>query len=188
MFALNRSGPTTTALSVAVQIWESGAMLSEQAGVAERATFAIESDTASLALATVDDRNADYDSTIEVTISESDACELASGASSASVSVLDNDSVEIELEAGLNVIEWNGQDGVTVVKALTGNGDADISGVIVGIYEWDGRSRRWLAFFPALQGVLGLSGLNTLRPLRTGHSYQIRADQPLVRRIPKRDP
>ena len=188
VFTLNRSGPTTRALSVAVQISESGAMLSEQASVAARVTFAVGNDTVALELATVDDGNAEYDSTIEVTIGESDAYELASGASSASVSVLDNDSVEVELEAGLNVVNWNGQDGVAVVKALTGNSDADVSGVIVGIYKWDEGSGRWLAFFPALQGMPGLSGLNTLRALKTGHSYQIRADQPLVWRIPKRDP
>lgn len=188
VFRLNRSGPTTRALSVAVQISESGAMLSEQASVAARVTFAVGSDTATLELATVDDRNAEYDSRIQVTIGESDAYELASGASSASVSVLDNDSDEIELEAGLNVVEWSGQDGVGVLAALTGNGDADISGVIAAIYEWDEGSGRWHAFFPALEGVPGLNGVNTLRALRTGHSYQIRADQPLVWRIPKRDP
>ena len=75
-----------------------------------------------------------------------------------------------------------------MVKALTGNGDADISGMIAGIYEWDEGSRRWLAFFPALEGVPGLSGVNTLRVLRTGHTYRIRADQPLVWRTSKRDP
>ena len=188
VFTLTRSGPTTNELSVEVQISESGATLSEQPSVSALATFAIGNDTATLVFETIDDGNAEYDSTVEVTIGESDAYERASRASSASVSVLDNDSVEIELEAGLNVIEWVDQDGVGVVAALTGNGDADISGVITGIYEWDEGSRRWLAFFPALEGVPGLSDVNTLRALRTGHTYQVRANQPLVWRIPKRDP
>jgi len=101
--------------------------------------------------------------------------------------VVDDDGVDLHLEPGVNVIRWAGLDGVDIVSTLTGNGDADVSAEIVAIFEWDETAERWLTFFPALESVPGLSSANTLRTLRAGQTYQIRATRALVWRIPRPD-
>lgn len=187
VFRLRRSGPTTIPLTVNVRISETGAMLSERAERLAGAIFAAGQATTTLVVETAADRNPEYDSTILAMIAHSETYEISAESDAAEALVVDDDGLDVHLEPGVNVIHWMGLDGVDVVDALTGNGDADVSAEIVAIFEWDETADRWLTFFPAFESVPGLSSANTLRTLRAGQSYQIRATHSLVWRIPRPD-
>ncbi|MYA02499.1 MAG: hypothetical protein F4038_09420 [Chloroflexi bacterium] len=187
VFRLDRSGPTTIPLTVNVRISETGATLSEWADRTADATFGAGQATTTLVVETNADSNPEYDSTILAMIADSDTYESSAESNAADALVVDDDGVDLHLEPGVNVIRWAGLDGVDIVSTLTGNGDADVSAEIVAIFEWDETAERWLTFFPAFESVPGLSSANTLRTLRAGQTYQIRATQALVWRIPRPD-
>lgn len=162
-------------------------MLSERAERLAGAIFAAGQATTTLVVETAADRNPECDSTILAMIAHSETYEISAESDAAEALVVDDDGLDVHLEPGVNVIHWMGLDGVDVVDALTGNGDADVSAEIVAIFEWDETADRWLTFFPAFESVPGLSSANTLRTLRAGQSYQIRATHSLVWRIPRPD-
>ena len=119
------------------------------------------------------------------TIVEATGFETGAGANAASVAVLDNDSVEIRLEAGYNMIEWAGRGGIAVQEALRGaGGQGDITGRVDAIFKRDELSQRWLGYYP----VLGPdSRINALESFLSGETYWIYATEPVTWRVPKAD-
>ena len=75
-----------------------------------------------LTLSADDDADGEFDGPAKATIVEATSFEPGAGANATSVAVLDNDSVEIRLEAGSSTIEWAGRE----------------------------PSQRWLAYVPVL--------------------------------------
>ena len=180
-----RTGPTTRPLSVEIAISETGSMLSDESAALRQVTFEPGRDAATLVLVTSQDESAEHDSTILAAVGASDDYEVSEDSASASVLVLDDDSDQILLDHGLNVIQWTGADGVSVAEALRGNDDTDISDAVVAVYQWDEVEGRWLAFFPVLAELGILGRVNSLTALNAGQTYQFRTSQPVVWRIPK---
>ncbi len=183
VFTLIRSGPTTRPLSVAVEISESGAMLDPGTATGVPATFGVGQHEARVSVSTSDDASAEFDSRIRLAVGESAEYEIDAGFGIAEFLVLDNDSLEIALDAGLTSVDWAGQDGVDIGVALDGVGDQRER--IVAVYRWDDQSERWLVHFTALEPFPNVSHINSLRTLRTGHIYLVRTTQGVTWRIPK---
>ena len=99
------------------------------------------------------------------------------------VAVRDNDGVEVELDAGFNTLVWPGLDGVSVAEALSSaGGDADVTDIVIAIYEWDEAAATWFSYVPAASGV---PGVNTLETLHAGRLYLVRALQPVTWMVPR---
>ena len=179
-----RTGPTTIPLTVEINVTESGLMLSDESSVLRQVTFEPGSDVATLVLTTSQDRRAEHDSTIQIAVAESDDYEISEDAASTSLIALDDDSVAIRLDEGVNVIQWTGADGISVAEALRGNAETDISDEVGSVYYWDEETRRWLAYFPVLAELGILGDVNSLTTLSAGQTYQIRTAQAVVWRIP----
>ena len=182
-FVLTRTGTISRVLTLELEIAETGAVLAGERAELRQATFGVGEHTITLSLFTDDDADAEVDGAVEASIVEATGFEADAGANIASVSVLDNDSVEIRLEAGLNRIEWLGLDGLAVTDALSGaDGQADISDRVNGIFGWDELSQRWDGYLPALPQD---SSVNALKSFRTGLAYWIDATEPITWRVPK---
>lgn len=182
-FRLIRSGPTSMPLSVVVDVSETGTMLAHRSGEQDLVTFKVGSGEARVVVSTSDDSNPEYGSTIRLAVREPEDDQVDVEAAAAEVTVIDNDSIEFQLNLGVNVIDWSGPDGVDVAAALAGNGGTDITTAVTAVYERDEAGQRWLAFSPSLEGNPELSGGNTLRVLRTGQRYVVEATQSVVWRI-----
>ena len=187
VFQLSRSGATSHPLTVQVQISETGAMLRDEVSHRIQVSFEAGRETTALVLETIGDSNPEYDSVVQALLEGSEHYDLDTASAVATTTVLDDDGLDLRLEAGLNVIRWTGLDGANIVTALSGRGDADITRQITSILEWNEASGRWLAFFPALESIPGLNRVNTLRALTAGHTYRISATRSLIWRIPRPD-
>ncbi len=184
-FTFTRTGPTTMPLSVDIEVTESGAMLSDESAAMDQVIFESGADTTTLVLTTTQDDRAEHDSTVLATVADSNAYEVSEESASVGLIVLDDDSIEILLDAGLNVVEWTGGDGVAIGEALRGNADTDVSGEITSVFYWDEEGQRWLAHFPVLAELGILGSVNSLTTLNSGQSYQFKTSQAVVWRIPK---
>ena len=103
-FTLTRTGDVSAALMVAVEVTETGAMLAGEAPT--EVTFAAESATAALTLATVDDEAAEAASVLAVTVASGDGYTVASEGASAEVTVADDDAApEVTTALALAVAE-----------------------------------------------------------------------------------
>ena len=180
-----RSGPTTRPLSVEIEVTETGVMLSDESVALRLVTFDPGSDTTTLVLATDQDQRAERDSAILAAVAVSDDYEVNEDAASARLMVMDDDSIDILLGPGLNVIQWTGADGVSVGEALRGSADTDVSTVVESVYHWDEAEQRWLSYFPVLAELGILESINNLTTLFSGQTYQLRTSQAVVWRIPK---
>ena len=180
-FRLTRSGPTTRTLAVEVQISESGAVLNSETETTMWARFEVGQHEASISVQTANDASAEIDSTIHITVGESDAHKVSANSATAELLVLDNDSLDLRLDPGLNSIQWTGEDSVDMMTALSDIGEP--SEHTLAIYWWDDEAQRWLAFFPALESSPGLGRVNTLRTLDAGQTYLIRTAEAVVWRI-----
>ena len=92
-FTLTRTGDVSAALTVAVEVTESGAMLAGDAPT--EVTFVAASATAALTLATVDDEAAEAASVLAVTVASGDGYTVASEGASAEVTVADDDAAPV---------------------------------------------------------------------------------------------
>ena len=184
-FELVRTGPTSRALPLELEVAETGAVLVAERSDSQQATFGVGEHTITLTLSTDDDADAEFDGAVKATIVEATDFETGAGANAASVAVLDNDSVEIRLEAGYNIIEWAGRGGIAVQEALRGaGGQGDITGRVDAIFKRDELSQRWLGYYP----VLGPdSRVNALESFLSGETYWIYATEPVTWRVPKAD-
>ena len=182
-FVLTRTGTISRAFTLELEVAETGAVLAGERAELQQATFGVGEQTITLTLFTDDDADAEVDGAVEASIVEAAGFEADAGASIASVTVLDNDSVEVRLEAGLNRIEWPGLDDLAVIDALGGaGGQADISDRVNGIFAWNELSQSWDGYLPALGHD---SSINTLKSFRTGLAYWFDATEPITWRVPK---
>ena len=92
-FTLTRMGDVSAALTVTVEVTESGAMLAGDAPA--EVTFEAESATAALTLATVDDEVVEAASVLAVTVASGDGYTVASEGASAEVTVADDDAAPV---------------------------------------------------------------------------------------------
>ena len=103
-FTLTRTGDVSAALTVAVEVTESGVMLAGDAPT--EVTFEAASTTAALTLATVDDEAAEAASVLAVTVASDEGYTVASEGASAEVTVADDDAApEVTSALALAVAE-----------------------------------------------------------------------------------
>ena len=120
-FTLTRTGPVSAALTVTVEVTESGAVLAE--GSPAAVTFEAESATAALELATADDEAAEDASTVTVTVVPGDGWAVDAEAGSAAVAVEDDDAApEVTTATALSVAE----NATEVVTLAATDADTDV--------------------------------------------------------------
>ena len=183
VFELVRTGPTSRRLTLELRLAETGTVLVGERSDSHQATFGVGENTIRLTLSTDDDADAEFDGAVKATIVDATGFEADANANAASVAVLDNDSLEIRLNAGFNMIEWAGRDGAAAQEALRGvGGQGDITDRVRGVFEWDELGQRFLGYFPALGPD---SRSNTLGAFLVGETYWIYATEPVTWRVPK---
>ena len=116
-FTLSRTGDTTAALTVALEVTEDGAVLAN--GAPTEATFGAGSSTAELGIATEDDEVAGDGSTVTVAVQAGAGYTVAAGAAEASVAVEDDDHAPAIADTGPFTVEEN----ETAVATLTATDD-----------------------------------------------------------------
>ena len=82
--------------------------------------------------------------------------------------------VELALAPPWTSIAWPGTDGIAIGGALRHD---DIADKVVVVYHWDEAKAAWLAFFPGLEDVPGLSSLGSLR---YGATYWVAVAEPVT--------
>ena len=112
VFRLSRAGSALKALTVPVTVEETGAMLG--ADVPADATFAAGSREAELRLPTAADAVAENDSLVTVRLASGAGWQLAAGAASASLTVLDDDAAPVTGVSAPDVTIWSAD--MTVVE------------------------------------------------------------------------
>ncbi|MCY4619433.1 MAG: peroxidase [Chloroflexi bacterium] len=182
-FVLTRTGTISRALTLDVAIGDSDAVLAGDPTNVVQATFGVGKQTTTLSLATVDDASPELDGVIEASIVGTDALDPHASAGAATVLVVDNDSVEIGIEAGLSQFEWIGLDGLSIREALLGvGGPTDVNDLVSAIYLWNELTQQWDGYFPRLDQY---QGFNTLGRFQTGGFYWIDVAEPITWRVPK---
>ena len=124
VFTLRRAGDAEEALTVPVSVEETGAMLGST--VPGSVTFAAGSRQAALRVATDDDGANETDSTVTATLQIGFALQVAEGAASAALTVLDNDAARVAVTV-TDVTIWSAD--MTVVEygpRSIGAGTADL--------------------------------------------------------------
>ena len=111
-FTLRRTGEAEEALTVPVTLTETGAMLGTEVPV--EATFAAGSQTAEMQVPTDDDGTVEADSEVTATVLAGFTWQLSEDASSASLTVLDNDAAPVTSAAAAEVTVWSAD--MTVVE------------------------------------------------------------------------
>ena len=120
-FTLTRSGSVSAALTVTVEVTESGAVLAQTSPAA--VTFEAESATAALELATADDGAVEDASTVTVTVASGDGYTVASERASAEVAVEDDDAAPVASTASALSVAENATAVVTLAATDT---DTDV--------------------------------------------------------------
>ena len=129
-FTLTRTGDVSAALTVAVEVTETGAMLAGDAPT--EVTFEAASATASLTLATVDDEAAEAASVLAVTVASGDGYTVASQGASAELTVEDDDAAP-EVTTGLALAVPENATSVATLEATdTDTGGEDLAWSISG--------------------------------------------------------
>ena len=116
-FTLSRTGDTTAALTVALDVTEDGAVLASVAPT--EATFGAGSSTAELGIATEDDEVAGDGSTVTVAVQAGAGYTVAASATEASVTVEDDDHAPAITDTGPFTVDEN----ETAVVTLTATDD-----------------------------------------------------------------
>ena len=114
-FTLTRTEPVGEALTVAVELTETGSMLG--ADPPASVAFGAGDDTATLTVATDDDAVVEDASTVTATVADGAGYGVASGAASAQATVADNDAATFELSVAPEEIDEGGSAAVTVAIA-----------------------------------------------------------------------
>ncbi|MCY4566123.1 MAG: hypothetical protein OXE40_16765, partial [Gammaproteobacteria bacterium] len=115
MFTLTRTGQTTDALTVDVEVTESGAILTGD--LPTSVAFAANADSATLAVSTKDDDVVDASSTVTATIASRADYTVAPGGGSAEVTVEENDAATFEVSVDPVDISESGAATITVTIA-----------------------------------------------------------------------
>ena len=145
VFTLRRAGDTEGALTVPVSVAEDGAMLATP--VPERVTFAAGSRQAALRVATDDDGANEADSTVTATLQAGPAWQVAEGAASAALTVLDNDAAPVASASVADVTVWSAD--MTVVEYGTGAIGAGTGDLFSNQMGRAGLRAKWLWYDPS---------------------------------------
>ena len=129
-FTLRRTGDVSAALTVAVEVTETGAMLAGDAPT--EVTFEAASATAALTLATVDDEAAEAASVLTVTVASGDGYSVASEGASAEVTVADDDAAPEVTNALALAVPENATAVATLEATDTDTGGEDLAWSISG--------------------------------------------------------
>ena len=143
-FTLRRTGDAEEALTVPVTLTETGAMLGTEVPV--EATFAAGSREVPLRVPTDDDGTVETDSEVTATVLAGFTWQLSEDASSASLTVLDNDAAAVTSASAAEVTVWSAD--MTVVEygpRSIGAGSADLFSNQSGR---DGLRAKWLWYDP----------------------------------------
>ena len=144
-FTLRRAGDAAEALTVPVSVVEDGAVLGTP--VPASVTFATGSRQAALRVPTEDDGANEADGTVTATVEAGFAWQVAQGAASAAVTVLDNDAAPVTSTSTAEVTVWSAD--MTVVEygsGAIGAGSADLFSNQTGDA---GLRAKWLWYDPA---------------------------------------
>ena len=145
VFRLMRAGSALAALTVPVTVEETGAML--DAPVPESATFAAGAREAEFRVPTAADAVQETDSRVTARLASGAGWQLAPGAASASLTVLDDDVAPVNVAAAADVTVWSAE--MTVVEygpRAIGAGTADLFSNQMGRA---GLRAKWLWYDPA---------------------------------------
>ena len=145
VFTLRRAGDAEAELTVAVTVEETGAMLDGDAP--ESVTFAAESREVELRIATEDDGVEETDSKVTATVRAGATWHLAEEASSAELTVLDNDTAPVTSTSATDVTIWSAN--MKVVEygtGVIGAGSADLFSNQTGS---SGLLAKWLWYDPS---------------------------------------
>ena len=143
VFTLTRAGDAAEALTVPVTVEETGAMLDGDAP--ESVTFAAQSREAELRIATENDSEDETDSTVTATVQSGTTWQLAEEASSAELTVLDNDAAPVNPVSGVTV--WSAN--MTVVEYGPRSIGAGTAGLFSNQSGSAGLRAKWLWYDPA---------------------------------------
>ena len=125
VFRLTRAGSALAALVIPVSVEETGAMLGSP--VPEEATFAAGSRETEFRVPTAADAVSENDSRLTVELGSGSGWQLADGAASASLTVLDDDAAAVVVTSAADVTIWSAE--MTVVEyspRAIGAGTADL--------------------------------------------------------------
>ena len=145
VFRLTRQGSVLAALTVPVSVEESGAMLGSP--VPESATFAAGARETEFRVPTAADGVQEADSRVTARLASGSGWQLAPGAVSASLAVLDDDVAPVSVAAAADVTVWSAE--MTVVEyspRAIGAGTADLFSNQMGRA---GLRAKWLWYDPA---------------------------------------
>ena len=145
VFRLTRAGSAFHALTVPVTVSETGAMLGADAP--ESATFAAGSRTAELRVPTVADEAVESDSEVTATLSSGAGWVLAAGATTASVTVLDDDAAPVQSTSAADVTVWSAD--MTVVEYGSGALGAGTADLFSNQQGRAGLRAKWLWYDPS---------------------------------------
>ena len=145
VFTLRRAGDAETELTVPVTVEETGAMLDGDAP--ESVTFAAQSREAVLRLATEDDGVDETDSKVTATVQAGATWHLAEEASSAELTVLDNDTAPVASTSSADVTIWSAD--MTVVEYGAGAIGAGTADLFSNQQGSAGLSAKWLWYDPS---------------------------------------
>ena len=149
VFTLRRAGDAETELTVPVTVEETGAMLDGDAP--ESVTFAAESREVELRIATEDDGVDETDSTVTATVKAGATWHLAEDASSAELTVLDNDTAPVTSTTSADVTIWSAD--MEVVEYGTGSIGAGSADLFSNQGGSAGLAARWLWHDPAARNL-----------------------------------
>ena len=138
VFTLKRTGDTTAALTVTVQVSTAGSVLAGSA--ASQATFAAQAAQASLSVATDNDATAEADGQVTASLSAGAGYTVAEGAGTARVDVLDNDRSGVT-----HTVIWSAD--MTVVDYQTGAIGAASADLFTNTESTEGLEARELWYF-----------------------------------------
>ena len=145
VFRLTRQGSVLAALTVPVTVEESGAMLGSP--VPESATFAAGARETEFRVPTAADGVQETDSRVTARLASGSGWQLAPGAVTASLAVLDDDAAPVSVAAAADVTVWSAE--MTVVEygpRAIGAGTADLFSNQMGRA---GLRAKWLWYDPA---------------------------------------
>ena len=145
VFTLRRTGEAEEALTVPVSVVEDGAALGTP--VPESVTFAAGSSQAALRVPTAADDAVEADSAVTATLQAGAAWQLAEGADSASLTVLDNDAAAVTSTSAADVTIWSAD--MTVVEYGTGSIGAGSTDLFSKQSGSAGLRAKWLWYDPS---------------------------------------
>jgi len=178
LFTLTRTGDAAWPLVVDVLVTENAGVPGRASSFTARATFSPGALETTLTLPTRDDDILEPHVAVTAALAGARDYRVDSGASTAALTVIDNDGIPIELTPTWTNVVWTGADGADIATALR---VGEASDQVVSVYAWDGASGSWLVYSPDLEQPFDLSTLTTFQ---RGRAYWIAVTAPVTWWIP----